>query len=140
MGCPGKRPGSFEFILSLLFLLWIRIFGNGTGLLVASSSLRSDTELEDELEADGTNSLVALSASLSRESDAEDELFSGLVDNPGTTRYEIICLADDSLPVFGQPWLLTADPLKGVSVVFAGLAWRWGCGRLHGYEQNEIMN
>ena len=124
MGCPGKRPGSFEFILSLLLIFWIWICGNGTGLLVASSSLRSDTELEDELEAGGTNSLVALSASLSSDGDAGDELLPGLEDNPGTTVCEIVCLADDGLPVFGQPWLSTVDPFKGVSVVFAELAWR----------------
>ena len=62
---------------------------NGTSLLDDSSSLRSDTELEDEIEAGGTSSLVALSASFLNEScdsDAEDELLSGLVDNPGTTR------------------------------------------------------
>ena len=62
---------------------------NGTNVLVASSSLRSDTELEDELEANCTSSLGACSASLlneSRDSDAEDELLSGMVDNPGTTR------------------------------------------------------
>ena len=34
-------------------------------------------------------------------------------------KYEIICFADDRLPVLGQSWLLTADPLIGVSLVFA---------------------
>ena len=84
-----SASGSFEFFLSLLSSFWFWIFGSGTSLLDGSSSLRSDTELEDELEASGTSSLVALSASSFHEScdsDAEDELLSGLVDNPGTTR------------------------------------------------------
>ena len=36
----------------------------------------------------------------------------------------IVCFAESTLPVLGQPWLLTADPLTGVSVVFAQLAKR----------------
>ena len=58
-------------------------------LLDAGSSLRSDTELEDELEAGCTSSLGACSASFLNEScdgDAEDARLSGIVDSPGTTR------------------------------------------------------
>ena len=109
-----SASGSFEFFLSLLFLFWFWIFGNGTSLLDASSSLRSDTGHEDELEAGGTSSLIALSESFLNESCdgvAGDELLSGLVDPPWSDKkYEIICLADDSLPVFGQSWLWTVDP------------------------------
>ena len=53
------------------------------------------------------------------EGDAGDELL-----------HEIVCRADDTLPVLGQSWLFTAEPLIGVSVVFA----------MHGYEQIEIVN
>ena len=84
-----SASGSFEFFLSSLFRFCFWISGKGTSLLDASSSLRSDTELEDELEAGGTSSLVALSASFlnaSCDGDAEDELLSGLVDYPGTAR------------------------------------------------------
>ena len=64
-------------------------FWDCTSLLDASSSLRSNIELEDELEAGRTSSLGACSASLLNEScdsDVPDEPLSGLVDNPGTTR------------------------------------------------------
>ena len=37
-------------------------------------------------------------------------------------RCEIVCLVDYAFPVFGQPWLLTAGSLIGVSVVFAKVA------------------
>ena len=37
-------------------------------------------------------------------------------------RYKIVCLADDAFPIWGQSWLLTADPLMGVFVIFAKLA------------------
>ena len=37
-------------------------------------------------------------------------------------KYEIVCFSDNTLRIFGQPWLLTAGPLIGVSVVFAKLA------------------
>ena len=86
------------------------------------------TELEDELEAGGTNSLVALSASFLNEScdsDAEDELLSGLVDDPGTTRgTKLSVLQMMVFPSLVIRGFLTADPLSGVSVVFAKLAWR----------------
>ena len=56
-------------------------------MLVASSSLRPDTESEDELAA----ALLPDARDASGPSDsgdgvAEDELFSELTDNPGTTR------------------------------------------------------
>ena len=47
------------------------------------------SSFEDELEEGGKRCLVASSACFLNEScdrDAEDELLSGLVDNPGTTR------------------------------------------------------
>ena len=78
-----------EFFLSSLFLFRFGISGDCTSLRDAGSSLCSNTELEDELEAGRTSSLDACSASLLNEScngDVEDEPLSGLVDNPGTTR------------------------------------------------------
>ena len=81
--------GSSEFSLSSLFLFWFWVSGNGTNLLDASWSLRSKTELEDELEdelqASCTSFLDAMSASLLNEScdgDVEDETLSELVDDP----------------------------------------------------------
>ena len=69
---------------------------------------------------------AANSTSLLNEScdgDVEVETLSELADNPGTTREdEVVRLADHTLPIFGQSWLLTADPLTGASVVFAKLA------------------
>ena len=107
------------FLVIPLFIFGVGFSGDRTSLLDAISSLRSNTEHEDELEAGCTSSPRACSASLLNEfcdSDAEDELLSGMV------MYEIVCLADNTLPVFGQPWFLTADPLIGVSVVLAKLA------------------
>ena len=83
-----KISQTVDFFLSSLFLFWFWISGDCTSLLDASSSLRSNTELEDELEAGRTSSLDACSASLLNEScdvDVEVEPLSGLVDNPGTT-------------------------------------------------------
>ena len=80
-----------------------------TSLLVASSSLRSNTESEDELAA--ALFPEATSTSLLDEScggDVEDETLPELADNPGTTKVRNCTFADDSLPFFGQPWLLTA--------------------------------
>ena len=37
-------------------------------------------------------------------------------------KYEIVRLANNTLPIVGQAWLLTTDTLIGVSVVFAKLA------------------
>ena len=51
-------------------------------------------------------------------------------------RYEIVCLAKKTFPMFGQSWLLTVDPLIGKSVVFAELSkLEW----LHGYELIQVM-
>ena len=44
----------------------------------------------------------------------EDEVLPELVDNPGTRRYEIVCLAKNNLSIFAQSWLLTADPLMRI--------------------------
>ena len=55
----------------------------------ASSSLRSNTEPEDELEAGRMLFPAAISTSLLHEScdgDVEDETLPELADNPGTTR------------------------------------------------------
>ena len=69
---------------------------------------------------------TSISASLLDEScdcDVEDGTFSELVDNPGTTRDTKLSVLQIILfPSLGESWLLTADPLKGVSVVFAKLA------------------
>ena len=92
---------------------------NGTSLLDAGSSLRSDTEPEDELEASRMLFPAAIPTSLLNEScdgDVEDET----LPEPGTTRgTKIVRVADNTLPIFDQSWLLTADPLIGVSVFFA---------------------
>ena len=55
---------SFESFLSLIFWISFWISGDGTSVLVASSSLRFYTELEDELEAGGTSCLSFLIPSL----------------------------------------------------------------------------
>ena len=60
-----SASGSFGSFLSLIFYLLFWNFGNGTSVLVA---------------------LSAFFLNESCASDAEDELLSGLVDNPGTTR------------------------------------------------------
>ena len=65
---------------------------------IAGSSHPSDAGLEDVLDE-------------SCGSDVEDELVPELDDNPwNEQRYEIVRFADDNLPIFGQPWLLTSDP------------------------------
>ena len=74
-----------------------------------------------ELEVDRRLFPEAISTSLLDEScggDVEDETLPELV------MCEIIRFAVSSFPICGQPWLLTADPLTGVSVVLAKLAWR----------------
>ena len=120
--------GSSESFLSLLFFLWFWISENGTSVLVASSSLRSDTELE----AGSNSSLVALAASFLKEScdtDA-DELLAGLVDNPCTTRGTKL-----SMTVFSS-WvnrgLRKACPAIGLLAfppVIARLRTDWDCER-----------
>ena len=96
-----------------------------TSLLEASSSLPSNTVSEDELAA----ALFLQTGGDSGPKDScggvvEDELLPELTDNPGTTRGRdnTVCLADKQLSILGQSWLLTADPLIGVSVDFAKLA------------------
>ena len=95
------------------------------------SSLRSNTECEDELEA--AVFPEAWFASVLNDSwcsDVGDELLPELTDNPGTTRgTKLSVFADNAFPFFGQSWLLTADPLIGVSVIIAKLAWRWDSRR-----------
>ena len=50
--------------------------------------------------------------------DVEDEL-----DNPGTTiGTKFLRFAYNILPLFGQPWLFTADPLVSISVFIAELS------------------
>ena len=125
--------GSSESFLSLLFFLWFWISENGTSVPVASSSLRSDTELEDELEAGSNSSLVAVAASFLKEScdsDAEDELLAGLVDNPCTTRGTKL-----SMTIFSS-WvnrgLRKACPAIGLLAfppVIARLRTDWDCER-----------
>ena len=83
-------------------------------------------EPEDELEADRSLFPMAFSTSLLEEScvgDVEDETHPELAGNPGNDkRYESVRFTENTLPIFGQPWFLTAEPLFGVSVVFAKLA------------------
>ena len=92
-------------------------------LLVASSSLRSNTEPEDELDA----ALFSETWCASGPKDScwcvvDDELLSELTEPWNDKRYEIVCLADTTFLILGQSSLLTVDPLKGVSVIFAKLA------------------
>ena len=112
--------GLIFFLSSLSLFYWFWISGKCTSLLDASSSLRSNTGHEDELD-DSCGGGV------------EDEPLSGLVDNPGTTRstklsvFQTTLLSPslvnrDTFPIWRQSWHLTAAPLIGVSVVFAKLA------------------
>ena len=91
-------------------------------------TLHSNTEREDELEAGRTSFLDAISVSLRNESwdgDVEDETLSEMEDIPGTTSgTKLSVLQITIFPSFTQSWLLTADPLKRVSVVFAKLVQR----------------
>ena len=55
--------------------------------------------------------------------DAEDELVQEFCQQSrDNKRYDIVRLALDLLPLFGQVWLLTAGPLIGISVFFAELS------------------
>ena len=88
----------------------------------ADSSRRSNTELEDDLEAGCMLFPPSIFTSLLNKScdgDVEDEPLPALAE-----KYEIIRLAENTLPVFDHSWLLTTDPLGGVSVVFVNLAYR----------------
>ena len=81
----------------------------------------------------------------SYDGDAEDELEPKFDDNPGTTRgTTFFRSAKNLLSLFDQPWLSTAGPLKGVSVVFAKPAQQYDSKRfleqLHGYELILVMN
>ena len=53
------------------------------------------------------------------------DVYDELDDNPGTTRgTKISVLHKNVLPLCGQPWFLTADPLVSISVFFAELSKR----------------
>ena len=86
---------------------------------------------EDELEA--VLFPEACSASFLNEScdcDLEDELLRKSANKPGTTGGTKLSVLQMILfPFWGQSWLLTADPLIGVSAVFAKLAERWDSKR-----------
>ena len=84
-------------------------------LLVASSSLRSDTEPEEELDAAlFPETRCASSLHESCDGDVENEPLSGLVEHNGTTRGTKLSVLQRILfPFWDQSWLLTADPLKG---------------------------
>ena len=107
------------------FGFWI-LRDSGPSLLVACSSLRSNTEPEDGLEA--ALFPETCSASLLNEScdnDVRGRNASRIGGQPwNDKRYVIVRLAINTLLMFGQSWLLVSDPLIGVSVVFAKLAWR----------------
>ena len=75
---------------------------------VASSSLRSEPGLDDVL-------VGVLDESC--DGDVEDEL-----DNPGTTTGTKFYVLHKNIPLFGQPWLFTADPLVGKSVFIEELS------------------
>ena len=55
---------------------------------------------------------------------------------------EIVRFACNVLPLFGQPWFLTADPLSSVCVLRR--TYRTNCGRsvesLHCHEKAKIVN
>ena len=99
-----------QIFLSSLFLLWFGFLKGPHQLPGAISSLRSDAEPEDELEASRMLFPAAIPTSLLSEScdgDVEDET----LPEPGTTRStKIVRVADNTLPIFDQSWLLTADP------------------------------
>ena len=112
-------------------------------LLGAVSSLRSNTEPEDELEAGRTSFLDAISASLLNEScdgDVEDETLPELGRYSwNEKRYEIVSFEDNTVPICGQPWLLTADhsweyPWSSQTLPSDGTAGA-SSGTLHGDEQ-----
>ena len=96
----------------------------------AGSSRRSAAGLDDDKSCD---------------IDVEDELVPELDGNPwNNKRYEVFLFAYNFLPLFGQPWFLTADPVTGVSVFFAVFSVRWNCRRiieyLHLHEEIKIVN
>ena len=97
-------------------------------LLILILVLHSNTEREDELEADRFSVLGAISISLRNEcwdGDVEDETLSEMENIPGTDKlYKVVRLVDSNLPFFTQSWLSTADPLKRVFVVFGKLVRR----------------
>ena len=74
----------------------------------ASSSLRSDAGLGDVLDGVRDESC---------DGDVEDEL-----DDPGTTIGTKFSFCINDLSLFGQPWLLTADPLEGTPVFIAEIS------------------
>ena len=94
-----------------------------SSFLVAGSSLHSETEPEDELDAAlFPETRCASGPNNSCGSAVGDELLPELTDKPGTTRgTKLFVLQIKRFPIVGQSWLLTADPLVRVSVVFAKL-------------------
>ena len=101
-----KRSSESRLPSLLLFLFWVFLRWS-VPLAWSFSSLRSDAGLEDELDE-------------SCGGDVEDESLPELVANPGTTRgTKLSVLHFIVFPVFGQTWFFTADPLTGISVVFA---------------------
>ena len=64
---------------------------------------------------------MALSTSLLDESCGGDVKDETLPEPWNDKKYEIVYFADITLPMLGQPWLLTADPLIAISVVSQSL-------------------
>ena len=109
----NRSPDACSLLLFLL-LFWdvfaLRRFPD------ACLSLRSVAGLEDVLDE-------------SCGGDVEDELVPEFDDNPGTTRgTKISVLHKKILPMFGQPWFVTARPLIGISIFFAELS---KCSHVH---------
>ena len=116
-----------RIFLVILFLFRFWISGDCTSLLDARSSLRSHTELEDELEASRTSSLDASSASFLNKScdgDVEDEPLSGLVDNPGAATVSISSELNSFLLIMciGPPESTTNSRSSGLVEVGAAIA------------------
>ena len=87
--CELLQPRLSDIFLSSLFLFLFWVSEGSHLFLGVIASLRSDTGLDDELEADRRLSPDAISTSLLDEfcgGDVEDETLPELEDNPGTTR------------------------------------------------------
>ena len=127
---PANQPGvsangSSEFFVSSLFLFCFWIFRDYCpSLLVASLSLRSDTEREDEIDA-GLFPQTKCASSLKETCDwvVENELLPELADNPRTTRGTKLSVLQIILfPFLVNRGFWPRTLLIGVSVIFAKLA------------------
>ena len=102
-GRSRNRSSEDRLLPPFLFLFWF--VSESRQFPDAGSSLRSDAGLEDALDE-------------SCGGDVEDELKAELDCTPRTTRGKKFSVLHRIflLPLLGQPWFLTADPLIGISV------------------------